>query len=451
MKNIRLSLLIILFSSQFIFARTYHVLYLGNSLTYVNNVPDLVAQIAMSHGDTIIWDSNTPGGHKILQHSTNPVSLTKISDQKWDFVIIQAQSQETAFPDGQLDTDIYPPAKFLTDSVHRHYACSNVLFYMPAGWKYGDNLNCSGFPDICTYEGQFARIRQTHLNISDSMDASIIPSGVSYHHSRFIDSTIDLWSSDNVHPSIKGSYLTALNVYASITKNTTVGIAYMPSGVSSIEANFLQQITDRDVLDSFRTWKLDRVFIKDSVDFSANFLRLGFSYPHEHYGFKINLDRINDDSLFYVIHIDNANDYYLDTVIGISRDSNSLSIYFGDTFTFCWENYLIKQIQMSSCSVDTITQFKNDVCEGINVTLHNNNFTIYPNPCHDYFILEDLRISQQNYKIEIQNMNGQVLIETELSSNESKKEINIKSLSAGVYLLRLYNEKEIITKKIIVN
>ena len=51
----------------------------------------------------------------------------------------------------------------------------------------------------------------------------------------------------------------------------------------------------------------------------------------------------------------------------------------------------------------------------------------------------------------MQNMKGEVILETRLLGHELKKEINIKSLSAGVYLLRIFNEKEIITKKIIVN
>ncbi len=448
MKNIRLSLLIILFSSQFIFARTYHVLYLGNSLTYVNNVPDLVAQIAMSHGDTIIWDSNTPGGHKILQHSTNPVSLTKISDQKWDIVIIQAQSQETAFPDGQLDVEIYPPAEFLTDSIHRNNTCTRVLFYMPAGWKYGDNLNCSALPEICTYEGQFARIRQTHLNISDSMNAGIIPSGISYYRSRAIDSTINLWSSDNVHPSIKGSYLTALNVYASITKKATVGTTYMPSGVSSIEASYLQNITDTVVFDSLSEWKLDRGFVNDSVDFNVTFNYTSSVFSD---GFVINNNSLSNDSVFYIIHLDNESDYNLDTIIGMPADSIAINFLFNDTISFCGKHYVIKQVHLSDCGIDTITKARDEYCSGVEEIKSKTAFNIYPNPCNHYFTIAQLDLSNQSYIVDMQNMKGEVILETRLLGHELKKEINIKSLSAGVYLLRIFNEKEIITKKIIVN
>jgi hypothetical protein len=38
------------------------VLFLGNSYTAVNNLPQMVADVASSAGDNLWFDSNTPGG-----------------------------------------------------------------------------------------------------------------------------------------------------------------------------------------------------------------------------------------------------------------------------------------------------------------------------------------------------------------------------------------------------
>ena len=449
MKNFLLVFtLLFLFVSASI-ARTYRVLFLGNSLTYVNNVPDLLAQIALSHGDTIIWDSNTPGGHKILQHSTNPVSLTKISDRKWDIVIIQAQSQETAFPDGQLDVEIYPPAKFLTDSIHRNNICTRVLFYMPAGWKYGDNLNCAALPEICTYDGQFARIRQTHLNIADSIDAGIIPSGISYRRSRAIDSTIDLWSSDYVHPSIFGSYLTALNMYAAITKQSTLGTSYAPSGIGSTAATYLQGIADTVVLDSLDTWKLNRGFVNDSVGFhfTMNYVSPN---PYAHYGFTLYHDDFDADSFYYRINLrlDDIDNYTLDTTIGMSTTSDSLVFLFNDTIQHCITDYTISQIHISACNIDTIILRDFIICEGINDLASNLSFHVYPNPVTTAFTIEQVSANNKNYEIEITNMKGEVALSSSL--NEIKKTVNVESLQRGIYLLRIFNEKESYTHKLVI-
>ena len=69
------------------------VLFLGNSYTYVNDLPQLLVEVAASVGDNVIKDQNTPGGYTLEGHSTNVTSLNKIKQGTWDFVAIQEQSQ----------------------------------------------------------------------------------------------------------------------------------------------------------------------------------------------------------------------------------------------------------------------------------------------------------------------------------------------------------------------
>src|SRR5436189_5198274 len=73
---------------------SYRVLFLGNSYTAVNNLPQLVHDVALSAGDTLVFDSNTPGGYQLINHSTDATSQAKIMTGGWDYVVIQGQSQE---------------------------------------------------------------------------------------------------------------------------------------------------------------------------------------------------------------------------------------------------------------------------------------------------------------------------------------------------------------------
>ncbi|MDA0199222.1 MAG: hypothetical protein OT643_10645 [Bacteroidetes bacterium] len=57
---------------------TKKALFLGNSYTYVNNLPQLIANAAASAGDSLIFDNNTPGGYTLQGHTTNVSSLEKI-------------------------------------------------------------------------------------------------------------------------------------------------------------------------------------------------------------------------------------------------------------------------------------------------------------------------------------------------------------------------------------
>ena len=75
---------------------TKKVLFLGNSYTYVNNLPQIVADVATSMGDTLIFDSNTPGGYSLFGHLTDTISLGKIAEGNWDYIVLQEQSQMPA-------------------------------------------------------------------------------------------------------------------------------------------------------------------------------------------------------------------------------------------------------------------------------------------------------------------------------------------------------------------
>ncbi|MEI6311272.1 MAG: T9SS type A sorting domain-containing protein [Bacteroidota bacterium] len=416
-------------------ATIYHVLYLGNSLTYVNDVPSLVNQIAISKGDTIIWDQNTPGGHQLAQHAANPTSLSKISAYKWDIVVIQAQSQQTAFPDGQLELEVYPPCKFLVDSIHRNNPCTRVMYYMPAGWKYGDNMNCAGFPDICTYEGQFARIRQTHLNMIDSTDASIIPSGVSYRVSRLQDSTLDLWSSDNVHPSMAGSYLTALNMYASFTKKATFGSSYIPTGLTAMNTEYLQNIADTVVFDSMSRWKLDRMPpVNSVVNFNSYYT---WGDMGEYNRFRISHDSTTD-SLFYIVNImDLMGDTINNLIVGAPNDTTTFYVNLYDTLS-CYFIGSISQVHIGACKNDTLTQNYNWACEGIAENNFINIFSLYPNPSSDKIMIEKKENLNKNYHIEIIDIRARKILESGFDNYTQL--IDISALSKGMYYIVLKDE-----------
>lgn len=46
-------------------AQQKNVLFIGNSYTGVNDLPFLVKNLALSMGDTIFTDANTPGGYTL--------------------------------------------------------------------------------------------------------------------------------------------------------------------------------------------------------------------------------------------------------------------------------------------------------------------------------------------------------------------------------------------------
>ena len=111
---------------SFVFVFSYYsigqtkksVLFLGNSYTYVNNLPQITADIATSMNDTLLFDSNTPGGYTLQGHSTNATSLSKIMVGNWNYVVLQEQSQLPSFDIVQVETDVFPYAHTLDSLIN---------------------------------------------------------------------------------------------------------------------------------------------------------------------------------------------------------------------------------------------------------------------------------------------------------------------------------------------
>ena len=106
------------------------VLFIGNSYTAVNNLPEMIKLSATSAGDEIIYDASIPGGTTFQQHSTNAQTLSKINSKAWDYVVLQEQSQLPSFPDSQVATSVYPYATALNNQILANNSCTETLFYM---------------------------------------------------------------------------------------------------------------------------------------------------------------------------------------------------------------------------------------------------------------------------------------------------------------------------------
>jgi len=232
------------------------VLFVGNSYTYGNNLPELIKQIALSFGDTLVHDSSTPGGATFNTHSTSAQTIAKINQQQWDYVVLQAQSKEPSFSPGQVASQTYPYAETLVDLIETNFSCTEPLFFMTWGRKYGDQQNCQFYPPICTYQGMQQRLRESYLEMAFNDSASCAPVGVAWKKSIELDSTLNLYTADNSHPNIYGSYLAACTFYSSIFKKSAVGSSYWPTAIDSITALSLQTIASNTVLDSLATWNI---------------------------------------------------------------------------------------------------------------------------------------------------------------------------------------------------
>jgi hypothetical protein len=265
----------VLFFAQSLVAQPVKVLFIGNSYTYVNNLPQLFHDIALSKGDTVIFDSYTPGGYTLQGHSSDPNTISKINSQQWDFVILQEQSQRPSFSPSQVAVDVYPYAAILDSLIHQNNPCTETVFYMTWGRKYGDASNCAVYPPVCTYEGMQARLRESYLEMGFLNNATVAPVGAAWKNAIDLNPAFDLYEPDESHPSIFGSYLAACSFYAAIFHETPQGTSFT-AGLSAADAAFIQDVAALTVIDSLDTWYAHGSIPVSGFSYSVNGLNVQF-------------------------------------------------------------------------------------------------------------------------------------------------------------------------------
>ena len=216
-----------------VFANLLHsqtrVLFIGNSYTAVNNLPQLTADCALSIGFAgfpMEVASSTPGGTTFQMHTTNGSSQSLIAQGNWDFVVLQEQSQLPSFPDSQVETECFPFAMQLNNQILAADSCTETIFYMTWGRQNGDAGNCASWPPVCTYEGMDSLLNLRYRQMAIDNQAILSPVGALWNYIRDTYPEINLYAADGSHPSSEGSYAAACSMVSVIFRTSPTLINY---------------------------------------------------------------------------------------------------------------------------------------------------------------------------------------------------------------------------------
>lgn len=227
-------------------SQTLNVLFLGNSYTYYNNLPQMVADMAASTGDTLIFDSNTMGGATFSAHSLNTTSLNKIMAGNWDYVILQGQSLELwGNPPNVLTS--YPQVVLLDSLINQYSPCGETMFYRTWGRK-------NGFGGT-SYQELDSIIHSNYMKLADSLDAVVSPVGEVWKYIRQQYPNIELYAPDESHPSVSGTYAAACTFYAALFRKNPTLITFN-SILSGTDAANIKNAAKLVVYDSLLNWHI---------------------------------------------------------------------------------------------------------------------------------------------------------------------------------------------------
>ncbi|MBK8341955.1 MAG: PKD domain-containing protein [Bacteroidetes bacterium] len=245
---------------------TKRVLFIGNSYVYTNNLPQELANVAASMGDEVIFDSNAPGGYTFELHSTNTTTLSKIATGTWDYVVLQEQSQIPSFPIDQVETECFPFATILNDSIIAANACTETVFFMTWGRKEGDAGNCPFWPPVCTYSGMDSLLNLRYRMMAEDNEALLSPVGQVWHYIRDNHPEIELYNADMSHPSSAGTYAAAITFYSLLFQKAPNSIVYNGT-LSSTDATAIKNAAQAVVFDSLEVWHVYDYLPKSEFDF----------------------------------------------------------------------------------------------------------------------------------------------------------------------------------------
>lgn len=401
-KYVLVALLIVSSQQTIIAQQKKKVLFIGNSYTAYNNLPQLTASVALSTGDTLIFDSNTPGGQTFQGHSTNGQTTSKIQAGGWDFVVLQEQSQLPSFPIQQVQSQVFPFARVLDSLVHAATPCAQTLFYMTWGRKNGDANNCQFFTDVCTYEGMDNLLRERYMMMANDNNALVSPVGAVWRYLRTNHPEIELYQSDESHPTLEGSYVAACTFYTAIFRKNPELITFN-AGITATVADQIKQAAKLVVYDSLATWNIN------AYDPVAD-----FSYTAQ------------TNQLVFENESQAATDYLWD---------------FGDGFTSTEENpthayaatgsYTVTLIAKKCGQTDTVEQVV--VINVLGTTsIEAASISIYPNPAGDQLHIRSSGITE----VQLLDLTGKIVL-TENVVKSDTHTLLLNQVPKGYYMLQI--------------
>ena len=170
-------------------AKDTTLLFVGNSLTYTNNLPKMVADIAQSRGRKIKCEMLTFPNYALIDHLADGKLQKLIASKKYQYVIVQ--QGPSSQPEGRdMLLEAAGRIKKLCDANG-----TKLAFFMV--WPANDNYY------------NFDGVIRNYTEAATLTQAILCPAGIVWK--EYIDRTKDLsyYGPDLFHPSAKGSQVAA--------------------------------------------------------------------------------------------------------------------------------------------------------------------------------------------------------------------------------------------------
>jgi hypothetical protein len=182
------------------------ILFVGNSLTYTNDLPHIVAAISLTAGDDppLRVGSVTFGGVSLEDHWGMGDALDAIDGGGWDVVVLQQGPSTTE---------------------------ANRAHLVEWSGRFAERIRAAGgrpallmvWP-IDGSEAGFDATRVSYSAAAEAVGGTLIAASEAWRATRARDPRVSLTMIDGFHPSLLGSVIAAYTVWHAVTGRSPVGL-----------------------------------------------------------------------------------------------------------------------------------------------------------------------------------------------------------------------------------
>ncbi|MGI9038653.1 MAG: hypothetical protein ACR2GQ_07305 [Gemmatimonadota bacterium] len=172
------------------------VLFIGNSLTYFNEMPAMLATLLRETGtESALVASVSRPSYGLEDHWTQSATFDRIAEG-WDVVVLQQGPSATEGRPSLLEYS----RKFAAP-IREAGAIPALYMVWPSETRFSD----------------FAGVSSSYSDAADQIDGLLFPAGEAWIAAWKLDTSIELYGFDRFHPSLLGSYTAAVVIYEQLT------------------------------------------------------------------------------------------------------------------------------------------------------------------------------------------------------------------------------------------
>ncbi|MBP1163510.1 hypothetical protein JOE44_000394 [Chryseobacterium sp. PvR013] len=257
------------------FCQSDEVLFIGNSVTYFNDMPEIFKNIAASKGKNVSITTHTPGGTGFVNHVDDPALYQEIKSKNYKYVIMQPGTGESAGHSYPVSVTAERGRK-IRDSIRKYSPCSKIFLYeIPYGVPSANEYNV-----YFTFQ---QKIKDSITKMSNLMQVEMVPAGESAR--QYYTSLQDLalhGSYNDIHPGPKGSYLVAASMYSAVFQDHVFPSAFY-NGLPQNTAENFQEIADQVFFNNPAQWNSNVFHLHSDFTGAINGTNVNFTNHSTNY------------------------------------------------------------------------------------------------------------------------------------------------------------------------